>query len=42
MVLVEGAADALHAEFDGDPNWLIVPERAIERPDPRPRIQRKR
>jgi len=38
MVLVEGADDALHEEFDNDPNWLITKERAIEQPDPKPRV----
>jgi hypothetical protein len=42
MVLVEGADDALHKEFDGDPDWLITPERSISPPDPRPAVGRKR
>jgi hypothetical protein len=42
MVLVEGAGDALHEEFDSDPDWLITPERSIEPPDPKPHIQRRR
>jgi hypothetical protein len=41
MVLVEGAPDALHAAFDDDPDWLLTPERSIERPDPKPRVRRK-
>jgi hypothetical protein len=41
MLLVEGAPKALHEAFDDDPDWLITPERSIDRPDPKPRVRRK-
>jgi hypothetical protein len=42
MVLVEGSAAALEDEFGDDPDWLVTPERSVQRPDPRPKVRSRR
>jgi hypothetical protein len=40
MLLVEAPEAELRAVVGEMPGWLIVPERPIERPDPRRRARR--
>jgi len=40
MLLVEAPEEELRAVVEGMPGWLLVPEKRIERPDPRRRARR--